>query len=91
MNTAKVFETGRSQAIRLPKEYRFTEKEVGIKKLGDIVLLFPKECSCGSMLSHPASVFFLCHLVLILLRMARESLCRIPLFCHRSLHTPTVH
>ena len=43
MNTAKVFETGRSQAIRLPKEYRFTEKEVGIKKLGDIVLLFPKE------------------------------------------------
>ena len=43
MNTAKVFETGRSQAIRLPKEYRFTEKEVGIKKFGDIVLLFPKE------------------------------------------------
>ena len=43
MNTAKVFETGRSQAIRLPKEYRFTEKEVGIKKLGDIVLLFPKK------------------------------------------------
>ncbi len=43
MNTAKVFETGRSQAIRLPKEYRFTEKEVSIKKLGDIVMLFPKE------------------------------------------------
>lgn len=43
MKTAKVFETRRSQSIRLPKEYRFTEKEVSIKKLGDIVMLFPKE------------------------------------------------
>lgn len=51
MNTAKVFETGRSQAIRLPKEYRFTEKEVGIKKLGDIVLLFPKENTWGIFVS----------------------------------------
>lgn len=29
MMTAKVFENGRSQAVRLPKEYRFTQEEVG--------------------------------------------------------------
>lgn len=43
MDTAKIFENGRSQAVRLPKEYRFNETEVGIARLGDIVMLFPKE------------------------------------------------
>ncbi len=33
MDTAKVFENGRSQAVRLPKEYRFEEDHVYIKKL----------------------------------------------------------
>ncbi|MBP3805503.1 MAG: antitoxin [Oribacterium sp.] len=42
MMTAKVFENGRSQAVRLPKEYRFTSDEVMVNKIGDIVLLFPK-------------------------------------------------
>lgn len=42
MMTAKVFENGRSQAIRLPKEYRFYEDEVSINRIGDIVLLVPK-------------------------------------------------
>ena len=42
METAKIFLNGRSQAVRLPKEYRFSDEEVGIKKVGDIVLLFPK-------------------------------------------------
>jgi antitoxin VapB len=40
-NIAKVFMTGRSQAIRLPKEYRFKGSEVRIKrdpKTGDIIL-----------------------------------------------------
>ena len=41
MTTAKVFENGRSQAVRLPKEYRFTSDEVMVNKLGDIVLLSP--------------------------------------------------
>ncbi len=41
MMTAKVFENGRSQAVRLPKEYRFTSDEVMVNKIGDIVLLFP--------------------------------------------------
>lgn len=43
MNTAKVFTTGRSQAVRLPKEFRFKESEVGINKVGDLVILFPKK------------------------------------------------
>ncbi len=42
MMTAKVFKNGRSQAVRLPKEYRFTDDEVMVNKIGDIVLLFPK-------------------------------------------------
>ena len=33
MDTAKVFVNGRSQAVRLPKEYRFKESDVFIKKL----------------------------------------------------------
>lgn len=43
MNTAKVFTTGRSQAVRLPKEFRFQEEEVGINKVGDLVVLFPRK------------------------------------------------
>lgn len=43
MMTAKIFETGRSQAVRLPKEYRFSEKEVLVNKIGDIVMLMPKD------------------------------------------------
>lgn len=42
MMTAKVFENGRSQAVRLPKEYRFHTDEVVINKIGDIVMLMPK-------------------------------------------------
>lgn len=40
--TAKVFENGRSQAVRLPKEYRFSDDEVSVNKIGDIVILMPK-------------------------------------------------
>ena len=42
MMTAKVFENGRSQAVRLPKECRFNTDEVAVNKIGDIVLLMPK-------------------------------------------------
>lgn len=42
MMTAKVFENGRSQAVRLPKECRFQENEVAVNKIGDIVMLIPK-------------------------------------------------
>lgn len=43
METAKVFENGRSQAVRLPKKFRFDVDEVIVQKLGDAVLLAPKE------------------------------------------------
>jgi len=40
---AKVFTSGGSQAVRLPKEFRFEDdKEVFIKKLGKIVILIPQ-------------------------------------------------
>ena len=41
MDTAKLFLSGRSQAVRLPKEYRFRGNEMVVKHLGNGVLLFP--------------------------------------------------
>ena len=38
---AKVFWSGRSQAVRLPKEFRFDAKEVRIRRDGDAVILEP--------------------------------------------------
>ena len=43
MMTATLFENGRSQAVRLPKECRFEGDEVAVNKIGDIVILLPKE------------------------------------------------
>ena len=40
--TAKVFMNGRSQAVRLPAEFRFDCREVFIEKQGDAVILRPK-------------------------------------------------
>jgi len=50
MKTAKVFENGRSQAVRLPKECRFDADEVTVNKIGDIVLLIPKTNKWDSFL-----------------------------------------
>jgi antitoxin VapB len=41
MQTAKLFINGRSQAVRLPKEYKFSGKDVIIQKVGDAVILLP--------------------------------------------------
>ena len=41
MDTAKLFQNGRSQAVRLPKEYRFKGDRVVIKKIGNAVVLLP--------------------------------------------------
>jgi len=41
MTTAKVFWSGRSQAVRLPKEFRFDTNEVTIRRQGSGVLLEP--------------------------------------------------
>ena len=43
MKTAKIFQTGRSQAVRLPKAFRFNTEEVAIKRFGNGVLLIPIE------------------------------------------------
>jgi antitoxin VapB len=40
-STAKLFMRGRSQAVRLPKEFRFEGTEVRISKVGDKVILEP--------------------------------------------------
>lgn len=45
MDKAKIFINGRSQAIRLPKAYRFEGKEVYIKRISEGVLLIPKDKS----------------------------------------------
>jgi len=43
MKTAKIFPNGRSQAVRLPKEYQFSEKEVYVKKFENMIILFSKK------------------------------------------------
>lgn len=51
MAVAKLFENGRSQAVRLPKEYRFNGEEVNISKIGDIVLLIPTSSKWSGFLN----------------------------------------
>ncbi len=41
MDTARIFQSDGSQAVRLPKEYRFVGTEVGVKHFGNGVLLLP--------------------------------------------------
>jgi antitoxin VapB len=43
MNTAKITANGNSQSVSLPPPYCFSETEVGITRVGDMVVLFPKE------------------------------------------------
>ena len=50
MTVAKVFENGRSQAVRLPKEYRFSSDEVMVNRIGEIVLLMPKTSKWDSFM-----------------------------------------
>jgi antitoxin VapB len=42
MITAKVFTSGNSQAVRLPKGYRLDVDEVSVNRIGNILLLIPK-------------------------------------------------
>ena len=41
MKIAKLFQNGQSQAVRLPREFRFEGNEVYIKKIGKITILLP--------------------------------------------------
>lgn len=49
MKTAKIFKNGQSQAVRLPKEYRFKDDHVYVKKSGNIVMLIPAKDSWDSL------------------------------------------
>ena len=51
MDTAKLFQNGRSQAVRLPKEFRFEGTEVLIKRVGDAVVLLPQKHSWDTLFS----------------------------------------
>ena len=51
MLAAKVFENGRSQAVRLPKEYRFCCDEVMVNKIGDVLILLPKNSKWDSFIT----------------------------------------
>ncbi|MEY2340561.1 antitoxin [Acidithiobacillus sp. IBUN Pt1247-S3] len=45
MDTARLFQSGRSQAVRLPKPYRFSGEEVIVRHFGAGVLLLPMDRS----------------------------------------------
>ncbi len=45
MQSAKLFMNGRSQAVRLPKEFQFSGEDVLIQKVGDAVILLPNNSS----------------------------------------------
>jgi antitoxin VapB len=49
MRTAKLFQNGQSQAVRLPKEFRFAGDEVYVKRRGDTVVLIPKKNAWDSL------------------------------------------
>jgi len=51
MKSAKLFRNGESQAVRLPKEFRFEGTEVFIKRVGDAVVLLPKSRSWDSLVA----------------------------------------
>ena len=51
METARVFSNGGSQAVRLPKSCRFNEDEVLVNRIGNVVVLFPKEERWQSLLT----------------------------------------
>ncbi len=41
MKIAKLFQNGQSQAVRLPKEFRFRGESVFIKRMGKAIVLLP--------------------------------------------------
>ncbi len=51
MDTAKIFTNGGSQAVRLPKNYRFDDDEILINRIGNIVMLIPKDDHWQSLLT----------------------------------------
>lgn len=50
MEKTKIFKSGNSQAIRLPKKFRLEGEEVYIKKVGDSLLILPQNSAWTSMI-----------------------------------------
>ena len=50
MKTAKLFQNGQSQAVRLPKEFRFEDDHVFVKKSGNAVVLLPTKNSWDTLI-----------------------------------------
>ena len=51
MKTAKLFQNGKSQAVRLPKEFRMDGNEVYIKRQGEAIILLPKKTAWDSLIN----------------------------------------
>ena len=51
MFTAKVIESGQNQSVSIPREYRLNGTEVNISKIGDIVMLVPKDAKWEGFLN----------------------------------------
>lgn len=49
MDSAKLFQNGESQAVRLPKDYRFRGSKVYIKRMGNAIILIPEHDSWQAM------------------------------------------
>ena len=50
MNTAKIFKSGNSQAVRLPKEFQLEGNEVYIKRVGKNIILTAKDDPWGGLI-----------------------------------------
>ena len=55
MQIAKIFMNGRSQAVRLPKEFRFAVDEVYIRKEGESVIITAKPSSWDDFFDTPTA------------------------------------
>ncbi len=52
VNTTHPFITGRSQAVRIPKEYRFADdEELILNRIGDSIVITPKKALLSSFFS----------------------------------------
>ena len=51
MTTASIFQNGSSQAVRIPKKYRFNNDRVQIKKIGKLIVLVPIANTWDSLLN----------------------------------------
>jgi antitoxin VapB len=54
--TAKIFMNGRSQAIRLPAEFRFSCREVLVERQGDAVIIRPKPAEWDDFFTRESQV-----------------------------------